>query len=729
MNFDSLKAILLPLLQNGGTLPENIGENDAEIFSDSSIFPSSQEFDDIEKAISDIFISCDKNGNGEIDADEIQSLSTGLSAMTGFSETFLGALIGEESGDDRLNALEEELSQMQADNPMQIDFTKEPTIEDIQENENLLTQIINDDEIISPELKEEREETYSLLSEIQDKIHQLEDKTDLSDAEKIELAELSTQASELSEKLKENETDILENCSDETKLAISDLNKLKELYSLAEGGGKGIVQTDNNQNTIDTADTSVQPDTTSGTQPNISSTGSNTGNYQSYNSSNVVENNSSKSYSNMTLDELKSELSTEQNTLNENKEELKNILNGTNEKLSAAKEDINTKRDELNKLLETVSPELAKELSDVQTKKDDKQSEIDNKKTEIFDKESSINECQRNFDNAKSAVTNQENIVSNLESALSSAKDEDKEQIESSLAAAKTELETLKSQRDEAEKKLEEEKEDLAVLKEELTNLEAELEEIQEEENAVNAKIDELNNAEISAAKEELQTAEKNYETTKSSLETAANDKISKSESKITEIEAAITEKANSAQRSKYSTSTLEGKYTLNGVEYNSLVDGSELKSLSNEIIDGGAGTGFGHPDKCLSFAYSYGQWIDNSTNTPKNGTAGNYPDAGAYTQVTGSKEDVLTTIKEELDSGNPVVLQVNGNKAGTSRHYVTVVGYRSDAGSTLEEKDLLIIDTYDGLIEGMGDNGTRFMVTGEACHKKYSGYQIYVRK
>lgn len=723
MNIDNLKSMLISLLKNNETVKENTDGSDEDF--DKSIFSNSQVSDDIEKTIGDIFMTCDKNGNGDIEADEVQLLSAGLSSITGLSGVSLSALIGEESDDDKLTSLETEFAQMQGSNSMQIDFTKEPTKEDIQNNENLLTEIINSDELISSELKNERSETLAQLSEIQSKIQALEDKTNLSEAEKLELAKLSTQATELNAKLKENETGILDNCSDETKQAISDLNKQKEMYTLAEGGGKNTLPSDDKQNTIDTP---VQSDTDNKTQKDNSSSGGG-GDYQTPSSSNTQQNNSTKSYSNMSLDQLQSELSTEQNTLNENKEELKNILNGTNDELAAAKENINNKREELNKLLETVSPELAKELSEVQDEKDNKQSEIDNKKAEISDKESSVNECQRNFDNAKSAVTNQESIIGNLQSALSSAKDEDKAELETALASAKAELETLKSQRDEAEKTLKEEQDNLAALKDELTNLEAELAEIQEEEANVNAKIDELNNAEISAAKAELQTAENDYETTKSSLETAANNKISKSESKITEIEAAITEKANSAQKSKYSTSTMEGKYTLNGVEYNSLIDGDSLQSLSNQIRKGGAGTGFGHPDKCLSFAYSYGKWIDNSTNTPKNGTAGDYPDAGGHEVHTGSKEEMLSIIKSELDEGKAVVLQVNGNKAGTSRHYVTVVGYRSDAGSTLEERDLLIIDTYDGKIEGMGDNGTRFMITGEACHKKYSGYQIYTRK
>ena len=91
-------------------------------------------------------------------------------------------------------------------------------------------------------------------------------------------------------------------------------------------------------------------------------------------------------------------------------------------------------------------------------------------------------------------------------------------------------------------------------------------------------------------------------------------------------------------------------------------------------------------------------------------------------------KGAVLTNIYNELVQGKPVIIQVNGNKAGTSRHYVTVVGFKKDVRSArdLEESDLLIIDSWDGKLEPMGEQGSRFMVTGAACHKKYSGYQMY---
>jgi hypothetical protein len=81
--------------------------------------------------------------------------------------------------------------------------------------------------------------------------------------------------------------------------------------------------------------------------------------------------------------------------------------------------------------------------------------------------------------------------------------------------------------------------------------------------------------------------------------------------------------------------------------------------------------------------------------------------------------------------NGRPMVLQVNGNKAGTSRHFVTVVGFKEGVTSAkdLKETDLLIIDSWDGKIERMDTETSRFMTSGAQCHKDYSGYRLRVLK
>ena len=141
------------------------------------------------------------------------------------------------------------------------------------------------------------------------------------------------------------------------------------------------------------------------------------------------------------------------------------------------------------------------------------------------------------------------------------------------------------------------------------------------------------------------------------------------------------------------------------------------------------------YPDYCLAFAYYHAYMLNNGTDLEKM----NAPDGASYMHaamfkgiVDDSKEVILRKIYEVINQGQPLVLQVNGNKKGTSRHYVTVVGYKASVTSanSLTEQDLLIIDSYDGLLERMDRDTSRFMISGHDTGRTGSeayGYQIYV--
>ena len=136
--------------------------------------------------------------------------------------------------------------------------------------------------------------------------------------------------------------------------------------------------------------------------------------------------------------------------------------------------------------------------------------------------------------------------------------------------------------------------------------------------------------------------------------------------------------------------------------------------------------------DKCLSFAetHAYALYTGNTGDSAARASA--YPHSTAFTSwFSDSKEETLKKIYSEVVSGRPVVIQVNGNKAGTSRHFVTVIGFRAGVtdANKLTEKDLLIIDSWDGKTERMDTATSRFLTTGAACHKTYSGYYLRVLK
>ncbi len=136
--------------------------------------------------------------------------------------------------------------------------------------------------------------------------------------------------------------------------------------------------------------------------------------------------------------------------------------------------------------------------------------------------------------------------------------------------------------------------------------------------------------------------------------------------------------------------------------------------------------------DYCLAFAYIHSSNLKNGSTSDGASAASNYAHAGEFdTFITDSKEEMLAKVYDELNKGNPVILQVNGNKQGTCRHFVTVVGYKDSVTSagSMTEKDLLILDSWDGRLERMDTSTSRFLTTGASCGKDYSGYRLQVLK
>ena len=99
------------------------------------------------------------------------------------------------------------------------------------------------------------------------------------------------------------------------------------------------------------------------------------------------------------------------------------------------------------------------------------------------------------------------------------------------------------------------------------------------------------------------------------------------------------------------------------------------------------------------------------------------------------NKQTVLQDVYSQVSAGKPTVLQVSGAKSANgntvSRHYVTVVGYKNTvkSGSTMTDKALLIIDSWDGKLKTMDEANSRYMIsgydTGRTENSGY-GYQVY---
>ena len=134
----------------------------------------------------------------------------------------------------------------------------------------------------------------------------------------------------------------------------------------------------------------------------------------------------------------------------------------------------------------------------------------------------------------------------------------------------------------------------------------------------------------------------------------------------------------------------------------------------------------------CLGFSYTHawGLYSGNTNYSPEDGK--NYVGASHFsTYINDSERDILGVTYEQLTQNKPVIIQVNGNKAGTSRHFVAVVGFKDTVKSAndIQATDLLILDSWDAKLERMDTSTSRFLTTGAACHKDYTGYRIQYLK
>lgn len=136
--------------------------------------------------------------------------------------------------------------------------------------------------------------------------------------------------------------------------------------------------------------------------------------------------------------------------------------------------------------------------------------------------------------------------------------------------------------------------------------------------------------------------------------------------------------------------------------------------------------------DYCLAFSYVHASNLYNGEVDANAECAYKWNHAAEfYDYFNDNKQETLKTIYNQVAQGKPVVMQVNGNKTGTSRHFVTVVGVKSNVtnANNVKESDLLILDSWDGQLERMDTSTSRFMTTGSQTKKTYSGYYLRILK
>lgn len=199
---------------------------------------------------------------------------------------------------------------------------------------------------------------------------------------------------------------------------------------------------------------------------------------------------------------------------------------------------------------------------------------------------------------------------------------------------------------------------------------------------------------------------------------------------------------------SSSSGSSSSGSYSNGGTGTNKAADlkNYKLVATQNNVIDLANYTegnvaqrvNKDYYDSCLSFAYYYAYKLYNGDNL----NSMNAKDGAGYVYASkfkdlkdNNKQTVLQDVYSQVSAGKPTVLQVSGAKSENgntvSRHYVTVVGYKNTvkSGSTMTDKDLLIIDSWDGKLKTMDEANSRYMISGYDTGRTGSsgyGYQVY---
>lgn len=147
-------------------------------------------------------------------------------------------------------------------------------------------------------------------------------------------------------------------------------------------------------------------------------------------------------------------------------------------------------------------------------------------------------------------------------------------------------------------------------------------------------------------------------------------------------------------------------------------------KAVHNKISQSADPDTYG--SSCLSFAQYHTCELYFGNMNMSLSAAGHYQlSCSERSYIDPNKQNILKRVYDEILAGYPVVLMVNGNKARTSRHFVTVVGYKSGvlSGDALKETDLLIIDAWSGDLTTMDPN-----ITGQSRRTMFAeggGYRL----
>lgn len=171
------------------------------------------------------------------------------------------------------------------------------------------------------------------------------------------------------------------------------------------------------------------------------------------------------------------------------------------------------------------------------------------------------------------------------------------------------------------------------------------------------------------------------------------------------------------------SSSSGSGNQTISGLEsYNDYYVVSNSMAFKEHIEDVNFSQDSDvdvYGSSCLGFAYVYASaiitgdfTITRNQSGLRNGNSPNRCLRGT-TREFSDKQSALDVVFDEIANNKACILKVNGNVEGTSRHFVVVIGIRKNVTkSSLTEGDLLVLDTWDGQVEKLKPEGSRFMIS-----------------
>ena len=704
MKLDAVKMLISKYLRSNNNAQDEFYLHQAE---DNELYTSTFK----SKIVKGVINQCDTDINGELDTNEIFKLSQKLASF----EEFLGV-----SFDGFLDMVDSdvdwnEISQETLSND-------ELQVQNYQQKTDFANFVLSTDTNIS---KEQFKKSVDLDVKLDENLIQINELTankgNLTDEQKTTLDKLLLQRQELLASRDTLEAELIEAGDKKTVDAIKAMqNARKELDSAQ------LETTENISN--------IQQQYGIAPQEQIEQQSySGGGSSGTYNSTKKTDTDKTGDTKGKTKEELEQDLTTEAQNLANQQAGLQGIIEGTNPELASAKETMDSSYEEYQKLLNEVSPELAQKLNDNKVALDDAQKNYDTNQINITNCSSWLATLQANMAHLDSNIATYQSTISSLEATdTTEFTQEQKTELESRIQTLKESLAKEEEQKRTLQTEIDTTSAQLQTFSDNVEPLTQALTTAQTNYDATQAEIDTLQNETLAQAKTAFTEQEKAYNDKKIALVTQFNQGVVNATTKIQEIENQISVLDKQEIEAQGKISANGNTVSLNGQDYDSVVPQEKIEELMKLINDTRANNKGEHPDMCLAFAIWYGQYLEGKASAsefkqflkPGNIPYGN-GSIGTEDYDSDDKNDILSRIADDINSGHPAIVQV-GASNNTSRHYVLVVGLKEGAGNPPTEDDLLIIDTYDGELEGMGQYGSRDMITGKQCGKKYSGYQMY---